>query len=60
MSCISSRESTLPLGFCGVFTMIARVFFVNAWRSRSGSSRQSGFSSGMNFGEAPHKIASGP
>ena len=39
----SSRSlNTLPLGFCGEFTMIARVRSVTAARSSSSSKVQSG------------------
>ena len=42
MSWSSSREKTLPVGLCGEFTTIPRVFGLNAARSSSGSIDQSG------------------
>jgi hypothetical protein len=45
MSASSSRENTLPVGLCGVFTMMARVRSVNAARSSASSMLQSGWCS---------------
>ena len=42
ISVSSSRVNTLPVGLCGVLTMMALVRGENARRSSSGSKRQSG------------------
>ena len=55
----SARLNTWPVGLLGVLNMMARVFVLKAWLSRS-RSRLPFARVETNFGFAPQRMASGP
>ena len=58
--CSSARESTRPVGLCGVLTRIARVRGVTAAASSSASNVHDGGCSGTGTSRAPVIFAAAP